>query len=368
MDDVEVPRLDVAIVGVLRKRNDSGNGGYYPRVSQAGSCPRALTYKLRGIEETDPLSDKSLSTFHEGHTQEDVTLDLLSDTDFELADGQLGLNVATLPGVTGEPRWCRECKKNIPYEVLHGHIDSILYTDEATYLWEHKALGDFAYENLNNEFPEGYVTQCCCYIAGLQNLGMDVKEAILLCKKKSTGEFRQIHILFDVDSDVAVVTNCWSGKRGALDYVIKKNVDLHVEVENHGDIFSNMPDRPYDYDHWKCRFCQYRTECWSTFPDEIKDFEKAIDLPTSDPLYQKLGALKTAREVKKEVEAEEKKARSEVASELTDRSFKAGQVGDLRFSISAFEFASVDKNLLPEDALADATRKLIRQTIRVTEK
>lgn len=368
MDDgsFQPPRLDVVAVEVIRKRG--GSSPYYPRVSNAGGCPRALAYKLRGIEESDPHSDRSLSTFADGHLHEDATINLLSETEYEITDAQLGLNVAEIPGVIGEPRHCSECNKEIPYNVLHGHIDGLLHTDEATYLFEHKALGDFAYNNLTSEFPEGYITQCCCYLKGLKNLGMEIDQALLLCKSKNTGEYRQIHIKYNHDADVAVATNCWNNQQMAFDYVVQKNVDLHSKVEAHGDIFSNMPDRPYDYDHWKCRFCTYRSECWSNFPDEVSDFEKAVDLPDTDPLYGKLWAFKKAREDKKEAEAREKKYRSDVASELTERSFKSGVVGDLRFSISAFEFDSVNKDLIPEESLANATQKLIRQTIRITEK
>lgn len=362
------PRLDVEIPQIARAASIQEEAGktYRPRVSNAGSCPRQLAYTARGLQ-PKARSGRNVVLLDDGSVHEDATCRWLQGSSYEVTERQLGVDVGEVPNAPNGTWYCSFCKRDIPHKILHGHIDGLVHTEQGSFLFEHKAVGEFSFDNLTAEYPLGYITQCCSYLRGLKARGFELQGAILLLKNKNTAEYRQITIRYDFDRDWASATNEWNQMTDIFRDVVKNLIDLHVLVEWSRDPSSNLPLRPYDYDSWQCRFCRFSEECWKDYADEIKLREANNVLSESDELYHWIKELKKARNEKSTNLANEKLARANVVRLMAEKNIRSGIAGNLKFYVSAFSKNSVDESLIPEEILASAKRPFLIQTVKITE-
>ena len=248
--------------------------------------------------------------------------------------------------------------------MLHGHIDGLILTDDVSLLFEHKGLGQFAYDNLNNEAPVGYIGQCCCYMVGLGNADIDIDQAVLIVKNKNTSEYRQINVCYDKDTDQAVVYNTWNGQSTYHYDVVKSVIDLHAVVEeyrNKGE--DDFPDRPYESTDWHCRFCRYSVECWANYIEEFDSYKVEEKVSENDELYELITKLDAVKANERELKSQAKDLRALVFSRISELEIKSGICGNVKFSLRSFNKKTVDNSLIPESVLENATRFQPIQTI-----
>ena len=337
---------------------------YYPRVSNAGGCPRALTYSARGLE-AKPHSGRMVLLFDDGNVHEEATIRWLEKSPFPVTERQLGVDVGRIPDAAGPHRDCNTCLREIRADVLHGHIDGLICTDNRTYLFEHKSISDFGFQKLSDEFPVGYITQCCAYLVGLKDLGIESDSVLLVMKNKNNSEYRQIFISYDFEHDVARVQNEWNGRVECFADVVAGLINLHALVERSRFFDANLPERPYDYDDWHCKVCRYKELCWTSFPDELKLRNTGVVLRETDPVSIQVMELCELRVREAEIKASIKDVRSGLNQALAQRGLKSGMAGNYKFGISAFKSTTVDDSLIPEEILQAAKKEYVRQTITI---
>lgn len=360
------PRLDVIIhdKAFNVKRAEEGSSTYHHRVSNAGSCPRALVYQAMGTPAT-PHSGRSVIIFDDGNIHEDATVRWLSETGFAVTDRQLGLDIHEIENSSIPPWFCDSCSKEISGGMIHGHIDGLVHDSDRTYLFEHKSMNSRAFSRIDDELPLGYITQCCSYIKGLNNAGVSLDEALLVCKNKDNGEYKQLYISYDHDNDYCRVVRDWNGFTEFVDKPVAKLIELHELVDACMSFEGNLPKRPYTLDDWHCGFCRYKDTCWEGYAEEVRSMSGEQIIPETDELSKRIARVSQLKSERKKIEAELKSMRAEILRALDERGIKSGLAGQISFGIKATKRSYVDKKLLPEDMKLAATRSFMIQSLSV---
>lgn len=364
IDDLR-PRLDALVhdKAYHTKRAEDRASTYHHRVSNAGSCPRALVYQALGTPAT-AHSGRTVIIFDDGNVHEEATVRWLSETGFPVSDRQLGLDIHTIANSSIPDWFCESCNINISGGTIHGHIDGLIHA-ERTFLFEHKSNNSRSFNRLSEELPLGYISQCCSYISGLSKQGIDIEEALLVCKNKDNGEYRQLYISYDHEEDFCRVVREWNGMTEFVDKPVSKVVELHELVDACMSFEGNLPKRPYTLDDWHCGFCRYKETCWSGYAEEVKAMDSEQLIGPSDDLSQKIQRTSRLKSDRKKIEAELKEIRNEILKELDDRGIKSGIAGDVSFGIKVTKRSYVDKKLLPEEMKLAATRSFMIQSLSV---
>lgn len=370
-ESAQRPRLDLAIYKAAseeRRNSKKDNQEYYPRVSNAGACSRALVYRALGVP-IEEVSSEQVLLFADGNWHETITTDWLSKTPYIVTDSQRAVDICDIPGAsTSTTRFCETCNQNLPYGTLHGHIDGIIHDPDLgkSFLWEHKGLGEYGFDKLNTEYSDGYVSQCCCYIRGLRREGEEIDGAILLVKAKNKSSFKQIFIQYDDAQDIARVENEWNGAIFYVEAPVQRVIDLHAQVEQYRNSI-DMPDRPYDYDDWQCRLCPYFDTCWNEHDLEIAKADTCAELSGHDALAVDLEEYNKLRNLMKDADARAKELRRNILTELSSRDIRKGITPNLKFSLSAMRKESVDTERIPEHIKAAAMRSVLIRTLTIKE-
>lgn len=364
IDDIR-PRLDVLVhdKAFQTKRAEDTSSTYHHRVSNAGACPRALVYQAMGVP-GQAHSGRTVIIFDDGNIHEDATVRWLSETGYSISDRQLGVDIHRIEN-SSIPSWqCQACDRLIDGGIIHGHIDGLVH-GERTFLFEHKAINSRAFGRLDEELPLGYISQCCSYIHGLSLLGIQIDEALLVCKNKDNGEYRQLYITYDKQADHCRVVREWNLYTEFIDKPLAKVVELHELVDACLSFEGNLPQRPYTLDDWHCGFCRYKTTCWDGYVEEVRSMSAEQVIPEGDILTTKIARLAKLKSDKKVIEAELKGIRIEVLQELEGRGIRSGVAREIPFGIRVQKRTYVDKKLLPEDMKLAATRTFVIQSLSV---
>lgn len=359
------PRLDEAVPEVAESigvERDSART-YRHRVSQASDCVRNIVMGIRGVP-ADPRTGRMQVLLDDSSEHENLTLRWLDKTKFPVGDRQRGLTVAKIPSKLPIEKFeCDVCGKEVSSDELHGHIDGTLKAQKELYLWEHKAISHFRFEQLGEQEkqPEDYVQQCCGYIVGLQNQGEKITRAVLLIKNKNTSAYKQFGITYDRKEDTAQVIALWTGEAVYYRGVVKELIAKHIIIQRAiDDPKSPLPERPYAYDSLPCSWCRRKDKCWESYPEEIeKRKDLALD-PNSD-LAKDIRTLVEARAVSRKAEEVAKDIRQKVAVGLAKLGIKSGDVWfddgvAVNFGINAMRRSFLDRSLIPPDIAAEATR------------
>ncbi len=364
-DRVEItsnrPKLNQVIQSVARTGQKKK---YRPRVSNAGACPRALTYQALGVEGRGEVGRMPV-LLSDGNLHEDSTITWLEQGGTNVIMRQYGLDVAVIEGEPIDPWFCDLCNKEIAGNILHGHIDGVVDDGERYYLFEHKGLGDFGFENLDREFPKGYITQCSAYIKGLQNAGFDITSALLLVKNKNNSEYRQIYIEYDSESDIARAENEWSGLVDIFSDVLKGLVDLHQTVATSRAPGANLPDRPFDQESFQCEYCAYSATCWAGLRAEVSSRSTGNVLSRTSDLGQAIRQLADAREEKRQVAEKEKEAKRKINLLMAEQNIRSGETQDYKFWLAPFDKKYLDESAIPVDVLEVARKSMTFMSIKL---
>ncbi|HAV42571.1 TPA: hypothetical protein DCX15_00940 [bacterium] len=258
---------------------DSGHSSYRPRASLAGPerCSRQLTYWRMG-KDSRPLPGRAVMVLDDSSWHEELTKNWIRKTAFSLHSEQMPIEV----------KW-----EGFDFSIK-GSIDGIItdITDQE-YLFEHKAVNHFSFNDYaqGKKIPLDYITQCCVYLRGINEV-MPIEKAILLIKNKNTAQFCEYLLSYSLPNDLCRLERLWDSRRGlvpaslSLEFpnVVKNAFDKFQEVE---DSFNNktLPPRQYSKSSWRCEYCPFEEVCWEDYEKELislvkgrEEIEDAEDL------------------------------------------------------------------------------------------
>lgn len=326
---------------------------FYPRPSSAGpeKCIRQMVYHGLGFAPR-PLPGRSFHVFNDGHFHEDLTFDWIRKTTFQVHSEQMPVNC--LPPMT------------------KGKIDCIV-TDllGVDRLIEHKGLNHFTFQRYWNTdvLPLDNLTQTAIYMEATQReLNPDLKEGILLIKNKNTSQYMEflveynraqdyLHLISKTHStgetekiDVSlpeIVTGACKKFNDVLDYIKRKT----------------LPKRQYDYDHWRCEYCQYNQVCWEGYEQEFNELKTDAMLPNevADMLryYKELGAQK------KDISDEYDTLRDKVKAFMKDGGFRAGRAGEYFCELKLIKGSKIEKEKIPPGILECVSKPYFQERINI---
>jgi len=206
------------INGFYRDSFESRERCYF-YVSDVGKCPRALYFHFKEAprERPDP---RVLRIFDEGDYTHRRLLSVLYS---------LGIVQAS------EVR-------TPPNDLIHGRADAVVTLDEKPYVVELKSSNGWKFSKMEKP-REDHVDQVQLYMHYF-----NIPRAILLYENKNTQHLREFNLEYD------------EARAGRL---IKGFEFLRDQIEK--DI---MPEVPEDIKKWRCRYCEYRTECMKKREEE----------------------------------------------------------------------------------------------------
>jgi hypothetical protein len=353
-----ISKAIVAAAGMEKQ----ARGPYYPRPSSAGPerCIRQLAYYALGFPVDREFGDRFILTMDDSSWHEELTADWIrkahniSGNLYKLHSIQMGVEpfkLLFLPD-DGQMWHCKICKRDIPKNMLHGHIDGILTETvndvkglfEVDYLWEHKALNHFTFQRYwkNETLPMDYLTQCCLYLRGLQTYLPNLKRGILAIKNKNTAQYMDFLIEYDRDTDTCYILEIELSGDDEIKHpeTVLEEIctiayqrfetihEIEIQDRRHG---ITLPDRPYGPDtEFPCGYCSWYWTCWEGFEGEFKD-DTAI-LPEEyygkGNRYLDINALMLT--LKKEKEA----IREEFIKYLCDEKILAGVIQDIGVTLT----------------------------------
>lgn len=308
-------------------------GMYYPRPSSSGPdrCIRQMVYHGRQIPEDTQMADRMVLTLDDSSWHEHLTADWIQKTAYRLNSQQMPIDIQILPFMPvpisldrpfewDDPeqpeipsseyveylfsrnyKWCRDCRKPIPLNIYHGHIDGVV-TDmlEVDRHYEHKALNHFTWQRLaSGEAPKDYIAQCCDYVFGLQKVNPSIRESILLVKNKMTAQYLEYVIDYDSEKDSAVIKGI-SVSYGEVtqigevfENIRSSSINKFAEIQKH-IVAGTIPARPFEFGtEFPCSYCSWRDTCWSTYADEVQAISAneadLNEIADTARLYKELG-------------------------------------------------------------------------------
>lgn len=255
---------------------------YRPRPSMAGPerCERQMVYKARGVEEL-AVSSRLAVVFKDGVAHEQVTLDILKTTLFDIHAEQLPMDLhGVLEWLEGEPPYrCSVCSAAqghpvlIPATTLHGHIDALARDlFEVDRLVEHKGFVSHIFKRLwdQEKEPLDNFTQAVLYFRGLKEKGLAVDEGALLIKNKDTGAYLEFELRYDYEQDILYVPvktrsphereEVNRSYAGLFRATIEKFRRVHCHT-----IHETLPERLKDPNDVRCDYCPFQDICWEGF-------------------------------------------------------------------------------------------------------
>ncbi|HRR41345.1 MAG TPA: hypothetical protein P5244_08950 [Syntrophales bacterium] len=319
--------------------------GYHPRPSMAGPerCIRQMVYHALGIERR-PFPGRALLVFDDGRWHEELSLDWLRKSAFQVNSEQMLINIS-FPGFGLS---------------LIGHIDALL-TDILgnDYLLEHKAINHFTFQRYwDGQLPLDYITQVCLYLRGLQAVNPELRRAILLIKNKNTAAYLEFLIEYDQSTDLALIIEMTdsSGEKKTLDAKIENICrDAFTKFQTVEDYCKKrtLPKRQYFIDDWHCDYCGWAAACWENYKEEFKALSEDValseEIETMARYYKELGAQKS------DIEKEYKALSEKVREALKAVGAREGRAGEYILKLSLIEKKRIDPELLTDMEREKAT-------------
>ncbi|HET6494974.1 MAG TPA: hypothetical protein VFH61_06380 [Thermoleophilia bacterium] len=362
-------------------RDERRSGTWRPRCSSAGTegCIRQEAYKAHEIPQA-PLPGRAALIFDDGHWHEELTLNWLRKSVYEIHSEQLALNVFQVKG-SHDGYICSMCSpKNpdgsyikgkevhVPKDWVHGHIDAIA-TDpmRVDYLLEHKSSNHFAFQRWANgtEVPLNFVIQSCCYIKGMQDISSNVERASILIKNKNTAQYLEFVLRFDVANDTAFIEEAiWmEGETRHEVYLDDEQRVIHMVLAQAHDRFAEIvrlrdakvvPARGFTFDHWRCQYCAFAGTCWEGYDAEIASAAEGgpVELPQDDPIGMRAleyyNENERLKEQDKKVSALKADLRVALMSiNLRDGFMRVGEDTNLTINVDVRSRTGLDKDKIP---------------------
>lgn len=255
---------------------------YHPRPSNAGPerCIRQIVYHAKGIPQDKKIGDRFIHVMNDSSWHEELTADWIRKSAFDIHSQQMPVDIAELPFISDAVFYhCIVCDKDMPANILHGHIDGIV-TDMMgnDYLFEHKALNTFSYERYWNEYPMDYITQTCLYLYGLNKIQPDMTKAILLIKNKNTSQFMEFLLEYSHDTCriISMVRSDGKSKSDGLpvfENIISAAINKFKQI-NECKNTDVLPQRPFEFGTaFPCGYCSWSETCWCSYEKEVDSMQ-----------------------------------------------------------------------------------------------
>ena len=355
-----------------------------PRCSSAGTerCVRAEVYKTLGAEPA-PLPGRTALIFDDGGWHEELTLDWLRKSVFQIHSEQMAVEPCVVSGShdgyvcsvcsprDADGRYIPEKIARVGRDVVHGHIDAMV-TDPAgvDYLLEHKSASRFSFQRWSTglEIPWDYMTQSGLYVHGLRLAGShNVERALVIVKNKDTSAYLEFvmraptSIGPDEEPTVIEKLTVMEAER-AIDVPILHGQRsrprlLHDAVERFREIVrlrdaKTLPTRPFEFGHWRCDYCAFAATCWEDYSADAQRALAALAAPAlvgaDADLVRAVGNANAAA-TQSEKHAKELKARLKVR--LMEMDLRAATVDDAdggwNVKLDMRSRTSLDPNLVP---------------------
>lgn len=267
---------------------------YFPRPSSAGTekCIRQSVFHSMGIPIDMEYNDRMYLVFDDGHWHEELTNDWIRKSIYNLHSEQMPVDVMKIPFIkAGKTRFCEHCQKDVPTNMLHGHIDGILTAPFGNdCVFDHKAINHFTFMSFleGKDLPLDYFTQLALYVYGLQKTAnVDLKEWLLLIKNKNTAQYMEFYGTYDAKTDILSVKYRLGseGTFATINYdmpdIVKTAMDRFVEIDKYTKK-KTLPSRQYYIDSWRCAYCRWNISCYKGYDDEqiteVAKFPKELKL------------------------------------------------------------------------------------------
>ncbi len=312
---------------------DTQDHKYYPRPSLAGPqrCIRSLVYWGLNIP-PQPLPGRAILTFDDSSWHEELTMDWLRKSTYQLHSEQMHVDIPTTLDFL-EERQCRTCQRIIPAKNLAGHIDWILTDLQGEDIFcEHKAINHFTFQKYRNgeELPLDYLTQVSLYLKGLLNLNPNIKKALLVIKNKNTAQYLEYQIIINDADDLFIDTIQTSiGEtvevkkqlKGLSQDAIEKFQKVHDYIQN-----KTLPRRQYEIGSWRCEYCRWGEICWQGWENEVEQMttDAVLDEEIETMAHYYLELNMHIQEMTKEKE----ELKQKIKDLLKEKNIRSGRAGE----------------------------------------
>ena len=304
------------IADILHKIAEDANDNnvpFYPRPSLAGPdrCIRQMVYSGLNYPK-DPLPGRTLHVFDDGTFHEELILDWLRKSSFQVHSEQMKVNC--LPPMRS------------------GHIDAII-TDLLAIdrLLEIKSANHFSFQRFwDGELPEDYLTQMAIYMEAIQhNLNPEISQCLLLMKNKNTSGYLEWLCEYQDDNLTIISRTLHTGETEKINKVYE-NIVLNAckrfdSVLDYIDR-KTLPKRQYDIDDWHCEYCSYGQICWEGYDKEFLELKTDEMLPNevADMVryYKEIGGQ--SKDIKKEYD----ELRLKIKNTMKDCGVREGIAGE----------------------------------------
>lgn len=355
-------------------------GVYYPRPSLSGPerCIRQMVYWASKIPINKALADRFVMILDTSAWHELLTADWIQKSAYKLHSAQMGVDVVELdflPDIGTHP--CFQCDKENPKEIpnnmLHGHLDGLLQNMlEVDVHYEHKAINHFTFNRYwAGVFPLDYFSQCCLYNRALRKDIPSLEHSLLLIKNKNTEQFIDYLIFYDAKIDTAHIKemNNSNGERqigspyllsipNIVNDAINKFATVHYHTEN-----KTLPERPFEYGtDFPCGYCSWEDTCWEGYGEEFAARSDTAQLPESYldacRYYLELSGHITAMTKEKE------QIRDQISAALKELNTKQAKLNEYIVSSRLQAYTSVDKSA-PQELIKRCTKTTWSEVINI---
>jgi CRISPR/Cas system-associated exonuclease Cas4 (RecB family) len=197
------------------------------------ACGRQQYYKKTGNEISNMIDDASLLKMHFGKIQHEDMQRILKEKNILL---------------------CSEVETNKRKFGLDWKyfIDAIIKDNDKKYILEIKTVYARGFDFVKEEPKKEHFMQCLCYM-----IFEKILDGIILYIGRDNGFMIQHDIQIrgkDIYLNGELKTKLTNGFKNRIQYL----KELKTQIEQ-----GIVPEREYTKKDWQCRYCQYKTSCWS---------------------------------------------------------------------------------------------------------
>ena len=341
---------------------------YYARPSMAGPdrCIRALTYQALGVK-AEYFPGRAIMAMDDSSWHEELTIQWMERSVLKVHSRQMPVDIPA-PGINPYGFWCSVCKKNIPAEMIHGHIDWIIQPPTGfEVLAEHKALSHFQCQKIetgeDGYLPMDNIVQTCIYSKGLQLVQPNLSRIVLIIKNKNTAQFIELEGDYNAETDTLLIERKIISRGDAPAEIVQMMTVIERPVSNAFDKFrevqryaglKTLPVRPFSYDtDFPCGYCRWGKLCWSTFYEEFLRFPENVTL--SKEIEQKAIEYKKLGAIMNQTKKEHEEIKEELRAAVMAIPAKSGRAGQFLIELKPYEETDIDEALVPPAAFSKST-------------
>jgi hypothetical protein len=282
------------------------------------------------------------------------------------------------PWLKGQIWKCRVCKKIVPSENCHGHIDGVV-TDllGVDRLYEHKAINHFSFNRIwAGAWPMDYIAQCAIYIKGIRTLNPAINECLLLIKNKNTSQYIELLMRYDPLADSMTIFKVLRSDKQEYQpiIVIEKIVETAIkkfqQVEEYRRQYQKdetLPARPFmEPEEYPCSYCRFKEICWEGFEQEFNSFKETAVL--DETCVQMAEQYHDLSKAEGEIKKQKDQLKEKLKQNLHTNSIKTGMAGIYTISLTLQKRQDINEDLIPPAILQEARVEKMSEVLRISMK